>query len=257
MLVVHKFGSGRSLDLNSELDCENFIHKFMQTGFQRPAPRQDKKQNNTIFFYPGTKFPDSRTSFEYLFHHEEKLSAEQDCETLINMHFDTSVFNRFKQHYDVFVVYRVPINLKLGPTERFQFIEDGTQDLNYHEIQNFYRTWPYKNNIASYIAAIKNKTLQKSLPIQAWELTLDYRNPTLLRPFCFVLSDPDNNLRYIPCFDSITRDEKKFHLLAVIQDKIDELEKQKQALHMTNDADTSRQKSLKRQSTKNAYVVDI
>ena len=108
MLVVHKFGSGRSLDLNSELDCENFIHKFMQTGFQRPAPRQDKKQNNTIFLYPGTKFPDSRTSFEYLFHHEEKLSAEQDCETLINMHFDTSVFNRFKQHYDVCVVYRVP-----------------------------------------------------------------------------------------------------------------------------------------------------
>ena len=46
-------------------------------------------------------------------------------------------------------------------------------------------------------------------------------------------------------------------LLAVIQDKIDELEKQKQALHMTNVADTSRQNSLKLESTKNAYVVDI
>ena len=87
MFVVHKFGSGRWLDLNSEMDCENFIKKFMQTGFNRPAPRQDQKPNDTIFFYPGTKFPDQETSFWYLFHHEwigdkfvkkETLSAEQD-----------------------------------------------------------------------------------------------------------------------------------------------------------------------------------
>jgi len=154
------------------------------------------------------------------------------------------MFTNVRPVYEVFVVYTVPINLTLGLHERFQYVEDGFWGVSYHEIQDFYRTWPYNNNIAKYVSSIKNKTVQKDVPTRAWELTLDYLNPILLRPFCFIVSTPDNNLHYIPCFNSIIRDEKTLYLLAAIQDKIDQQKHNGVANNFC-------------QSTKNAYLVNI
>ena len=200
----------------------------MQTGFQRPVPRQDKKCNNTIFFYPCTKFPDNEAKQKLINQNQtEKMRAKDICKTLINMHFESQMFTHSEPVYKVWVVYTVPINLKLGASERFQHIEDGKGSFNYDEMQRIYNRWSYKNNIVAYSTALKNNTLKASLPINGWELTLNYLNPILKQPFCFVVSTPDNNLQYIPCFNSIIRDEKKLHLLAAIQDKIDQLESQK------------------------------
>ena len=78
MFIVHKFGSGRSLDLKSKLECENFIKKVMQTGFQRPAPSQDEKKNDTIFFDTCTKFPDDEANQKLINQNEtEKMRAKR------------------------------------------------------------------------------------------------------------------------------------------------------------------------------------
>ena len=126
---------------------------------------------------PCTKSPDqeeSCKSINDILSQSKKLSAEYNCEMLMNIYFDTSIFTSlFQKQYDVYVVYRIPINLKFGQTERFQFVQDGIYHpkQRFQFVEEFYRKWPYKNDIARYVAAIKNKTGPKP-PLKAWELTL-------------------------------------------------------------------------------------